>query len=315
MSGFQTQVNVQPAPGVEGDFCDLNPRATVDAGPGGLVAGSLGLMIGRFAWVSMAEIDVDNAPAIANNYGFGLPAGFVHREQQGLITEYLAGASMHVPEGFPVTIHSKGGFWALNRGTAQALRDMKAYAKFTDGSVRFKASGSAETDTVTGAIAPGTASVTGSITGNLLTVTAVLSGALHVGAALSGSDVASGTKIVKQLSGTPGGVGTYAVSIAEQAAESTTISATFGVLTVTVAGNGNLAVGSVLSGSGVTAGTTIRELGTGAGGTGTYYVDPTQTANSTSITGTVDVETNFYARSSGGVGELVKMSNIDTPLV
>lgn len=314
MSSFQTQVNVQPAPGVEGDFCDTNPRATVDAGPGGLVAGALGVYVGRFAWLSMAEIDADNAPAIANSFGFGLPAGFVHREQQGLITDYLDPASMRVPEGFGVTLFSKGGFFAKNAGAALAQVGMKAYAKFADGSVRFKATGSPETDSVTGAIAPGTGSVTGSISGNVLTVTAVGSGSLPVGATLSGSGVATGTKIVAQLSGTPLGVGTYAVSIAEQNVASTTITATFGVLTVTVAGSGALAVGSVLSGSGVTAGTTIRALGTGTGGTGTYYVDPTQTAGSTTITATVDVETNFYARSSGGVGELVKMSNIDTPL-
>jgi len=41
---FQRQVYPQPAAGVEGDFCDHNPRATVDAGPGGLVAGANGLI-------------------------------------------------------------------------------------------------------------------------------------------------------------------------------------------------------------------------------------------------------------------------------
>jgi hypothetical protein len=38
MGGFQTVVNTQPAPAVEGDFCNTNPRFSVDAGPGGLQA-------------------------------------------------------------------------------------------------------------------------------------------------------------------------------------------------------------------------------------------------------------------------------------
>ncbi len=45
----------------------------------------------------------------------------------------------------------------------------------------------------------------------------------------------------------------------------------------------NVAVGQTLSGSGVTAGTTITALGTGTGGTGTYTVSASQTVASTTI--------------------------------
>lgn len=55
-------------------------------------------------------------------------------------------------------------------------------------------------------------------------------------------------------------------------------------LTVTAVASGKLAVGQVLSGSGVTAGTTITALGTGTGGAGTYTVSAEQTAASTTIT-------------------------------
>lgn len=48
------------------------------------------------------------------------------------------------------------------------------------------------------------------------------------------------------------------------------IAVTTGVMTVTVAGTGNLAVGMVITGTGVPAGTFITSLGTGTGGTGTY---------------------------------------------
>lgn len=139
--------------------------------------------------------------------------------------------------------------------------------------------------TVTGAIAPGTGSVTGSIAGNVLYVTAVGAGSLVPGALLTGTGVTAGTRISSQLTGTTGGVGSYAVTIA-QTVSSTTVSATYGVLTVSAVASGTLSVGQTLSGSGVTAGTRITALGTGTGLTGTYYVQTTQTASSTTVTAT-----------------------------
>lgn len=56
------------------------------------------------------------------------------------------------------------------------------------------------------------------------------------------------------------------------------------VLTVTVLTSGTIQVGAVISGTGVTAGTTITALGTGTGGTGTYTVSVSQSASSTTIT-------------------------------
>lgn len=55
-------------------------------------------------------------------------------------------------------------------------------------------------------------------------------------------------------------------------------------LTVTAVTSGSVAVGQTLSGSGVTADTKITGLLTGTGGAGTYTVDTTQTASSTTIT-------------------------------
>jgi hypothetical protein len=136
---------------------------------------------------------------------------------------------------------------------------------------------------VTGSIAAGTFSVTGSIAGNILTVTGITSGTIEIGAAITGTGVAANTVISNQISGTPGGIGAYAVNNA-QIVSSTTISGTFGTLTVTAVGSGALAVGQVLSGTGVTAGTTITQLGTGTGGNGTYFVNLTQTTASTTIT-------------------------------
>lgn len=161
---------------------------------------------------------------------------------------------------------------------------------------------------VTGAIATTTATVTGSIAANVLTVTAVGGGVLQPGAILTGGTIAAGTQIQNQLTGTAGGVGTYAVSIAQVVA-SVAITATYGTLTVSAVTSGVLALGQTLSGAGVTAGTLIWALGTGAGGTGTYFVSPSQTASSTSITAiatnvvvTFDSVSGAFVTTSGIVG-------------
>jgi hypothetical protein len=55
-------------------------------------------------------------------------------------------------------------------------------------------------------------------------------------------------------------------------------------MTVTAVGSGTIAVGQLITGTGVTAGTTITALGTGTGSTGTYTVSASQTTASTTIT-------------------------------
>jgi hypothetical protein len=59
-------------------------------------------------------------------------------------------------------------------------------------------------------------------------------------------------------------------------------------LTITVATSGALYIGSLLTGTGVTAGTTISAFLTGTGGVGTYTVSISQTVSSTAITGTMN---------------------------
>lgn len=314
MSGpFQTQAYYQPAPAVAGDFSDTNPRYFLDAGQFGLVAGPAGVTIGRFAWASMSTIDADNAPAVVNSFGSGVPSGLVHREQQADITTYLADSTMVINPGFAMGLVTNANMWVKNEGATQALVGQKAYADFATGKVSFAASGSASTASGSAStIAAETFSVTGSISNNILTVTSVGSGTVVVGGILSGTNVATNTQIVAQLSGTTGGVGTYAVNIAEQSAASTTISGSYGLLTVGGTVSGTVEVGGVVSGGSVTSGTTITALGTGTGGAGTYIVNLTQTQSSASLTFTTNVETSFYAASSGGVGELVKVSRYVT---
>jgi hypothetical protein len=314
---FQSQVNVSQAPAVAGDFASKNPRYFYDAGPGGLVSGPAGVTIGRFAW-AVAPLDADGAPATVYSYGAGVPTGFVHREQQGLITTWLASYGMTVQPGFGITLCIGGDLWVINAGTTEAEPGMKAYANNADGSVSFALTGATTAGGVASAwtISAQTYSVTGSIADDVLTVTVIGSGTIYAGTPITGSGVAANTTIVKQLTGAiPGGTGTYLVSIGEQTVASTTISGTYGLLTLTTIGSGTFAVGQTLTGAsaGVTAGTTINQFLTGVGNVNgaTAVVNYTQTsANGTqgALTSGTNTETKWYARSTGLVGELVKIS-------
>ena len=310
IGGRQTSVSVQPAIGVAGDFADTNPRATVNAGAGGLVAGPNGATIGRFAWATYQYADNDNAPALVNSFGQGQVTGFVAREQQGLITTYLADSSMVVAPGFQTTLWSAGSFLAKNDDTVQALNQGTVYADLATGKIL----ASAHTASFTGSIAAESASFTGSITGNLLTVTAVASGAIVPGAIMgTAGGVAAATDIVAQLSGSTGGVGTYALSIPEQTVPSNNLTASYGLLTASAVAAGTIEVGGILTGTGgggVAAGSVITGEGTGAGNTGTYYVNNTQTVTSTSsLSSTTTVATKFVFENSALPGEIAKISS------
>jgi len=330
---FPNQVNVQPAPAVEGDWASTNPRNMVLAGPGGLVAGTgpggqAGVAVGRWVWLSDQYIDADNAPGVVNQFAAtpapgsqlqSVPAGIIHREQQGLIMTYLTEFSLLVPTGFPITVTNSADIWVKNRGANIAQPGMYAFANFADGSTQFGAGGTVGTTylngfTCTGSIGPESVAFTGSISGNILTVSGTLTGlgSLVPGASLSGgTGVQSGTVIVQQLTGVTGSAGTYALNIPQQQVAAALLTATFGLLTVSGTLGGTIGVGDILSGAGgtsLTTGTYITALGTGTGGTGTYYVNATQTASSTLITSQTNVQTKWFAASQGKTGELVKIS-------
>lgn len=125
---FQTVVNVQQAPGVAGDFASSNPRASTIAVEGGFVAGAAGVTVGRFAWVQADGRTVLNS-------GSGVPDGFVHREQQALISTYLAEASNLIPQGFGVTLMRTGDYF-MTANVNGATRGQKIFASLTDGTTR-----------------------------------------------------------------------------------------------------------------------------------------------------------------------------------
>ena len=318
--GFQTQAYNQPSMAIAGDFCSQNPYFTFDAGPGGLVAGSpLGVTIGLFAWVYPPD-DADGTGAIVQNNGSGPVAGFVLRPgQPGLITQYLADASQVIQQGYEMTLATGGDFWVVNDGTSQALPQspgqaaMKAYANLATGKVTFALTGAptnAATSTAS-SIAAASSTFTGSITGNVLTVTTAPTTTLQLGATITGTagTIPSTTQIVSQLSGSVGGIGTYLLNTPEGNYASGPLTATWGILTVGGSVTGTFAVGETLSGTGVAANTNITALGTGTGGSGTYYVNNNAVVSSSTINVVGNVETKWVAMSSGLPGELVKISS------
>lgn len=307
---FQRVVTTNLAPAVAGDFCDGNPRATINAGPGGLIAGPAGLTVGRFAWLAAYYEDADGAAAHLNNYGAGPVAGFIHRNQQGLLTQYLQEGSMLIPAGFQVAGMNAGGFWVLNDGAAAVYPGLKAFANFADGRATFQAAGSSPANAAVGtaAIAAGAGAFTGSIAGDVLTVSGVTSGAAVNGGSLSGTGVVTGTKVLAQLTGVLGGIGTYRVNIQQTVPVGTAIAETYGLMTVSAMTSGAYGLGDSLTGTGVTAGTTIRQFLTGLGGVGTYAVDVNTVVASTAISAAGNIETPWTAVSAGMPGELIKIS-------
>ena len=317
--GIQSQVNTLPAPGIAGEFCDANPRYTLEVGSGGAVAGPNGVNVGLFGWASYAYTDSNSAPAQINNYGQGPVAGFIGRAEQGLNTTFLSNASNFVPSGLPLTVFTAGGFWVVNSGANQALPGMKVYANLSTGAATFAAAGAPTTASATSSsIATGTAATfTGVLNGNTLTATSVTN-TIYLGAILSGTNIATNTKIISQTSGTAGGAGVYQVDIGEQSISSESMTATPYVLDTTGGTvTGTIAVGGILATAGGTAtGTVVGMAVYSSYATGKWVMaNPTAgltpgTVTSGTITVASNVETSWVCRSPGLAGEIVKISNL-----
>lgn len=154
---FQKQVYAQPAPAVEGDFASVNPRASVLAIAAALVAGENGATVGRFGWIDGNEV---------NNTGTGTPNGFISRRgNHAVITQWLGKASMLIPAGMNITLHSQGEFWV--RTSTAATIGQKIFASTTDGTVQTGAAG----DTISGYVETNFSVATVAAAGELVAMT------------------------------------------------------------------------------------------------------------------------------------------------
>ncbi len=299
IGSFQNSVNLYNPIGVEGDFASRNPRATALTPNGGaFVAGANGVTIGNFAWIAADGITVNSyaTDAVA-------PSGYVHRDQQGLLTQYLQAAGMLIPPGFPVTLMVAGDFLDLVVGGTAAVSGSACYARFSDGALFTNSAPAGATGT--GSIG---ATFTATGTGTSLAVTAV-TGLISIGDTISGTGVPAGTTILTQVSGTTGGAGTYTTSVATTAAAATVTS--FGIVLDVTAVTGVFAIGDEVTGTGIPAGATLVSQVSGAtGGVGVYTISVAATAYaaSTALTIVGGILTNFVAKSAANVGQLVQIS-------
>ena len=332
----QTSINITQAPAVAGDFASTNPRhSALTPAEGAFQAGASGCTIGLFAWI-------DSTGYYLNNYGEGTPDAFVARTQEALITTYASAYGNTIPAGFQVgNAFDRGDFWVANAGSTLATPGMKAYANLLTGAVTFGWSGSAAAAASAGAsasnasIAAGTpaTSALSTISGDTLTTGATVVNTIYPGAVVSGGTVATGTYIVSQV--TPlisgeatGGAGRYLVSIADQTVAAASLTFTQSVYTPGSMQAGSVVVGSTIISSGVISSSTYTTSSASSGtivgmtvmaaisaGT-TYSLAPAagQTAAGTLSSGTVvtasNIETKWYAKSSGALTELVKISDV-----
>ena len=135
---FQQSVGIAFAPAQAGDFASANPRASVLAGAGSLVAGASGVTVGLFAWA--------NSAGLVSNAGSGAPTGFVHRESNASITAWLGTSGNLIQPGREITLHQAGDFWAVT--TTTYTKGQKVFASLTTGQIATGAAGA----TITGFI-------------------------------------------------------------------------------------------------------------------------------------------------------------------
>jgi hypothetical protein len=224
--GFQRVVNNEPAPAVEGDFASNNPMSSlIPPVPGAFVVGDANVRIGYFAWgsntgkvySSLAAATADGGPVI----------GFVARQPNipaAMITAFLGENIMTLQLGREVTLMSAGDFYANVPGaTPSAVANIFALATtgapslVDDASTEptgFRAISAARVDVVTAATS------TIAVNTGILTVATVSSGGnnIQAGDKVTGTGVPAETYVVRQLTGTAGGAGTYQTNSINRAA-------------------------------------------------------------------------------------------------
>lgn len=245
---FQSVINNQQAPAVQGDFASTNPFASVLAGEGGLVAPPSGLIVGNFFWVGPAG-------QCSQSFVAGYQIAFLGRNEQALITQFLGEATLLVPEGFMITGFNAGDFWA--KFSAGGTVGNNVYADPNTGA---PLAGATAPTLATGTASAGFSGTATLVTGTaVLTVVAATHGVISNGDLVAGTDIPTGTTILGQLTGAAGGVGTYTMSANATATVSSAeaITTESSVMLVTAIANGAFNFGDTFSGTDVVAGSAV----------------------------------------------------------
>jgi hypothetical protein len=228
-SGFQNFVNTVNPPGVVGGIASQNPRAAVVGGRSQYRVDS-GVIVGFFARFN---------PATGLAYGEVSPGdgilGFVANESQTIITEFLGQSRLAVQDGFPVTGYTHGDFSCLIAGASPAAVGDPVYAVAATGEPTTDDASGANPDTgfiVVSAEEVDATSSAGSIAANtgVLTIGGSVAGTWAPGMNLTGTGVPDNVFIQSQISGTPGGAGTYQTNYGGAAVTSTAMTGSAGKL-------------------------------------------------------------------------------------
>lgn len=332
MSGFQSTVNVFNTLGFVGDIAFDGP---IRAGSHNLYSAGVPNIIGNaFTTVSGGSPEPVGSASNAGTVqvgGTGVFAGILINSKEyalrGVVGNPL-GASLTLPDYAIGDILKMGEVFVNIPGPAN-VGDLVTYDALTG-----NLNSIAPNAKFTASIAPGGSAGTPDV----LTVTALTSGQLAVGALVSGNGVAGGTYIASLGTGT-GDTGTYKLtSINSQtvaseamtagnmpapafAASSAYITTSAGVdtLHITTLTSGEITLGQQVFGTGVAPNTVIASYGTGVGGTGTYILNTSgQTVFSVGTPGAVTGPANiimpnavisrYTTNSLGGVA-CIKLTN------
>ncbi len=313
---FQSYVNSNPAVGVEGGIASSNPMQSV---LGNIVAATAGCRVGSFAWIV-------SGVAASTSLTRALPAGFVPNTQNALITAWKGSSSMLVPAGNPVTVCDRGDFWAVSTYNDALVGD-KAFANIFNGKVQAAAAGSFPVD-----VSGSTGVITASFGTNVMTPTA---GSIYLTPGMkitcpSSPNFPANTYIEAQLTGSAGACtsATYSLStfpgtVASNAAVTATSNDGIGgctcssvssssstTMTINTLTNGTIVPGMLVEGiTSVPAGTYVSSIGTFNGTSGTIILSAATTGTITTQACKFSswVETPWYAKSAGNVGDLIKI--------
>lgn len=209
---FQTSVNANPAPGLEGGWASANPhfsRLTPGNGDPTLstysawVAGPNGVTVGRFTFANTATGVCTSAhPGVSTTIVCAL-----HRYYPVIITTWLGQSSMVLTSGLEVDPMESADLWY--RFAAGATVGQKVFASYADGSAIAGTAGSPPTAT----------GVTVTTSNGSPNLTAVTGGTLLPGQPVSGTGIPAGAFIVSAT-------GTTAVLSANATASGTGVALT-----------------------------------------------------------------------------------------
>jgi len=310
IGSFQTRVNRENPYGVEGDFASANPRATALTPDGGaFVTGPNGVTIGSFAWV-----ESDGRTVTSQGQYPAEPDGFVHRDQQGLLTEYLQASGMLIPPGFPVTLMRAGDFLAKNAGPSSITKASTLYASYLDGSLTTSVGTAGSVTATLGSTNTGSLGATFTASAHAgdssrIDVTAV-TGLISIGDTLANvTGIAGSQTVVSQDSGgTVGGAGTYVLS-GTNTASAVSCTCFGGVVKITAVSQ-YISVGDSITHASYPASATITGQTSGTtGSTGVYTISHRGTAYVASasavLTFGLTVTVTAVGSGSFGVGQPV----------